>query len=82
MINIHPLHMLSDLSDAILKIIPTISNNTAEIYHYSNIGHCSRYDLAVKINELLDGNSKINPTKTNNYFKKDHCIQFYSVQKL
>ena len=68
----------NDLSHAILKIIPTISNNTAEIYHYSNIGHCSRYDLAVKINELLDVNSKINPTKTNNYFK---VRPLYSVLK-
>ena len=56
----------NDLSHIILKIIPLISNKTAEIYHYSNIGHCSRYDLAIKINELLRGNSKINPTKTNN----------------
>jgi len=54
-----------DLSHAILKIIPLISDNSTQIYHYSNVGFCSRYDLAKKINELLDGNSKIYPIKSN-----------------
>ena len=53
-----------DLSHAILKIIPLINNNSTQIYHYSNVGSCSRYDLAKKINELLGGNSKIYPIKS------------------
>lgn len=56
----------NDLSHTILKIIPLICDNTTEIYHYTNLGSCSRYDLAIKINELLNGNSKINAIKTNN----------------
>ena len=55
-----------DLSHAILKIIPLISNNITEIYHYSNKGYCSRYDLAIKINELINGYSKINLIKSEN----------------
>lgn len=55
-----------DLAHTILEIIPRISNNFVEIYHYANIGDCSRYDLAIKINELLAGNSNIEPTNTNN----------------
>ena len=55
-----------DLAHAILKIIPLIRNNITEIYHYSNKGHCSRYDLAIKINELINGDSKINSIKSKN----------------
>lgn len=55
-----------DLANAILKIIPLINNNIPEIYHYSNKGHCSRYDLAIKINELINGRSKINSIKSKN----------------
>tara|TARA_B100001093_G_scaffold149276_1_gene142015 strand:+ start:647 stop:1531 length:885 start_codon:yes stop_codon:yes gene_type:complete len=55
-----------DLAHTILKIIPMINDKTTEIYHFSNSGNCSRYDLAIKINELLKGNSKINASETNN----------------
>ena len=37
-----------------MKIIPLIRNNIPEIYHYSNKGHCSRYDLAIKINGTMN----------------------------
>ena len=56
----------NDLSHAILKIVPLIRNNNTEIYHYSNKGNCSRYDLAIKINELINGDLKINPIKSQN----------------
>lgn len=59
-----------DLAHTILEIIPLISNNSVEIYHYANSGDCSRYDLAVKINELLVGNSNIKATNTNNNMTK------------
>ena len=56
----------NDLSHAILKIVPLIRNNITEIYHYTNKGNCSRYDLAIKINELINGDLKINPIKSQN----------------
>ena len=55
-----------DLAHSVLKIIPLIRSNVTEIYHYSNKGHCSRYDLAIKINELINGDSKISPVKSKN----------------
>ena len=49
-----------DLANTILEIIPKINNRKTEIYHYSNSGFCSRYVLAVKINDLLGENLTIN----------------------
>ena len=54
-----------DLALAILKIIPKIKNDKTEIYHFSNIGSCSRYELAVHIKKFLKKNFKIIPV--NNY---------------
>ncbi len=55
-----------DLATAILDIIPKLKNNKTEIYHFSNIGYCSRYDFAVKINEFINTKSKIIPLKNIN----------------
>ena len=41
-----------DLAMAILKIIPIIKNDKTEIYHFSNTGSCSRYELAIYINNF------------------------------
>ena len=40
-----------DLSKVIMEIIPKISNSNTEIYHFSNLGFCSRYQFANKINQ-------------------------------
>ena len=48
-----------DLSKVIMEIIPKISNSNTEIYHFSNLGFCSRYQFANKINQLINGNCKI-----------------------
>ncbi len=46
-----------DLSRAILEIIPRLSNSKTEIYHFSNLGQCSRYELAKKIKEIIKSES-------------------------
>ena len=70
-----------DLANAILKIIPLINNNNPEVYHYSNKGHCSRYDLAIKINELINGRSKINSIKSKNGITLGLYILYFKLQK-
>ncbi|MAD12600.1 MAG: dTDP-4-dehydrorhamnose reductase [Flavobacteriaceae bacterium] len=52
-----------DLSKVIMEIIPRLSNSNTEIYHFSNLGFCSRYHLANIIRELVKGDCKIIPTK-------------------
>ena len=54
-----------DLSKTIMEIIPRLSNNKTEIYHYSNQGFCSRFQFANKINELIKGDCIILPKKQN-----------------
>ena len=52
----------SDLAGAILQIVSKISNSKTEIYHFSNTGFCSRYELASKINYLIEGKSLVIPS--------------------
>tara|TARA_B100001996_G_scaffold248156_1_gene192283 strand:+ start:1197 stop:2090 length:894 start_codon:yes stop_codon:yes gene_type:complete len=56
----------SDLAKAILDIVPYLKDQNTEIYHFSNSGVCSRYDLAIEINRLLDGKSIISSNKSSN----------------
>lgn len=53
-----------DLARTIIEIIPKIANNNTEVYHFSNLGFCSRYEFAKKINEFLKLDCNITPTKT------------------
>lgn len=48
-----------DLANALLNIISKISNDKAEIYHYSNSGKCSTYDFADYIIQFYNNNSSI-----------------------
>ena len=41
-----------DLAVAILNILPQVSNQTLELFHYSNEGICSWYDFAKTIFEI------------------------------
>ena len=52
----------NDLAITILNIIPKLKNNKTEVYHFSNTGICSRYDLAREINRIIKGKSKIQST--------------------
>ncbi len=51
----------NDLANMILHIIPILKNTNTEIYHYSNIGKCSRYEFAQEINFFMHKKSKIHP---------------------
>ena len=42
-----------------MEIIPKLSNSNTEIYHYSNLGFCSRYEFANKIKEYIKVDCKI-----------------------
>ena len=42
----------ADLAEAILNILPQVSNETLELFHYSNEGVCSWYDFAKAIFEI------------------------------
>ena len=52
----------SDLAKAILSTIPKIKNNKVKIYHFSNLGNCSRFEFANEINKLLNKKNFIKPT--------------------
>ena len=41
-----------DLSKTIMEIIPHLTNTKTEIFHFSNLGFCSRFEFAKKINEF------------------------------
>ena len=55
-----------DLARVILKIIPFVKCDEAEIYHFANTGQCTRFDIVDKINKFLEGNSVIGSIKTDN----------------
>jgi len=62
-----------DLAKVILDIIPQLSHSkhdeesNVEIYHYSNEGVCSWFDLAKAIFELSNIECKVNPIETFQY---------------
>lgn len=56
-----------DLAAVILNILPKISSNTTQLYHYSNEGVCSWYDFAVEIMGLSDYSCIINPISSSQY---------------
>lgn len=57
----------ADLAEAILTILPKISNETVELFHYSNEGVCSWYDFAKAIFEKKGLPIKVNPIETSQY---------------
>ena len=54
-----------DLAKTVLEIIPKLENHNTEIYHYSNLGHCSRYEFACKIKDLVKSPCNILPISKN-----------------
>tara|TARA_B110000971_G_scaffold210279_1_gene237319 strand:- start:11805 stop:12671 length:867 start_codon:yes stop_codon:yes gene_type:complete len=57
----------ADLAKAILTIVPQINNEVVEIFHYSNEGICSWYDLAKAIFEIEGVSLKVSPIETKQY---------------
>jgi dTDP-4-dehydrorhamnose reductase len=60
-----------DLARAIMQIISDVDSSripfTAGIYHYSNEGVCSWYDLAMEVCRLINCKVKIQPIETAEY---------------
>ena len=57
----------ADLAEAILNILPQISNETVEFFHYSNEGACSWYDFAKAIFEIKGISIKVNPIESRQF---------------
>lgn len=57
----------ADLAAAIVHILPKIDGDKCEIYHYSNEGAISWYDLAQEIKELRKLKCKIYPIESSQY---------------
>ena len=57
----------ADLAEAILNILPQISNETVELFHYSNEGVCSWYDFAKAIFEIKGISIKVKPIESKQY---------------
>ena len=57
----------ADLAKAILNILPKISNENVELFHYSNEGVCSWYDFAKAIFEIEKFEVKVNPIPSSQY---------------
>ena len=49
-----------DLAELILSVIPMLKNGKTEIFHFSNLGFCSRYNFSNEINKIVNGKSFIN----------------------
>ncbi len=56
-----------DLAQAIVDILPQISEKTAGVYHFSNEGVCSWYDFAVEIMAQSGLGCRVNPIETSAY---------------
>ena len=52
-----------------IVIIPKIKNHQTEIYNYSNIGYCSRFEFAVEIKSIMKSKVKLVP-----YFDKESKV--------
>ena len=57
----------ADLAEAILNVLPKISNETVEVFHYSNEGVCSWYDFAKAIFEIKGISIKVKPIESKLY---------------
>ena len=67
-----------DLADAIVQIIPQMTEQTSGVYHFTNSGVCSWYDFATKIMELSGLKCSVNPIKSSDYPTRA-VRPFYSV---
>jgi dTDP-4-dehydrorhamnose reductase len=60
----------ADLAHYIIQILPLIKKGTREIYHLTNEGCCSWYDLAYSIVSSLKLNCKVIPIHTSEFPQK------------
>ena len=57
----------ADLAEVILNILPQVSNETVELFHYSNEGVCSWYDFAKVVFEIKGVSINVNPIESSQY---------------
>ena len=57
----------ADLADAIVRILPQLSPQVSGIYHYTNEGVCSWYDLAVETMKACRLPCQVEPIRTEDY---------------
>lgn len=55
----------NDLAYFILKVINKVNNIDVEIFHFSNLGFCSRHELVNEINKEIKGDADIIPVSKN-----------------
>lgn len=67
-----------DLAQAIVEILPQLSEKNRGVYHYTNEGVCSWYDFATEIMNLSGLSCKVNPIPSSAYPTKA-TRPFYSV---
>lgn len=53
-----------DLAKVIINILPLINSKVVEIYHYSNLGSCSRFEFAREILKIKNIKISLKPTKS------------------
>lgn len=70
-----------DLAAAILQILPQIRRGTREIYHYTNEGICSWYDLAYQIVHDFGLNCRVLPIHTGDFVQKAPRPSFSALDK-
>lgn len=68
----------ADLAEAIVKIIPQVSDKTSGVYHFTNEGVCSWYDFAYEIMQQSGLKCKVMPILSAEYPTKANR-PFYSV---
>jgi len=67
-----------DLADAIVKILPQISEKTKGVYHFTNEGVCSWFDFATAVMEMAKLKCEVEPLPSSAYPTKA-VRPFYSV---
>lgn len=68
----------ADFVAAVLQMLPRIKTGSREIYHLTNEGVCSWYDMAVQIVDLFGCRCRVNPIETKD-FKQRAPRPKYSV---
>ena len=71
-----------DLALLLIKLISKIENKKTEIYHFANIGYCSRYNFANEIVKLCNSNEKIKRKKSQNNFTKRPKFSALNSEKI
>jgi len=56
-----------DLAAAILKIVPQVGDRRGEVYHFTDEGECSWFDLAAATMTYAGLSCKVNPLATSEY---------------